>query len=258
MNIVVLVKQVPVVSDMKIDHEKLTVDRSGVGSMTNPGDLHAIEAALCVRDALGGTVTALSMGPETCEVQLKEALSMGANTAVRITDAKLAGADTLVTAKALAAAVRKLGGADLVLCGTVSIDGATGQTGAKLAALLDARYLDGAVELKPEADALTIRRKAGDGYEVWKAGYPLVCSVAEDANKPRMATMKGRLAAKKAVIQAFSAEELGLTAEDLKSTTRIESLKPAPERGTGIEIEAEDEAEAARKLVGILLEQQII
>ena len=258
MNTLVLVKQVPVVSDMKIDHETMTVDRSGVGSMTNPDDLHAVEAALCVREALGGTVTVLTMGPEASDAQLREALALGANSAARVTDAKLAGADTLVTAKALAAAAKKLGAFDLVVCGSSSIDGATGQTGAKVAALLDAHFLADAVELTAAEDSLTIRRKAGDGYEVWKAPYPVVCSVSADANKPRMATMKGRLAAKKAKIEVFDTEALGLSAEDLVSPSRIISLKPAPERGTGVEIEAEDEAEAARKLVAVLTEQHIL
>ena len=109
MKILVLVKEVPVVSEIKIDREKLTIDRSGVGKMMNPADRHAIEAALALADAKGGEVTAMTMGPESSESILREAASLGVKAAVRLTDKVFAGADTLATAPVLKAAIDATG-----------------------------------------------------------------------------------------------------------------------------------------------------
>ena len=200
MNIYVLVKQVPVISDIKINHQTFSIERDGAGTMMNPVDIHAVSAAVALKKSLGGTITVLTMGNETSEVQLREAAGMGADRLIRITDNAFAGADTLVTAKVLAAAIRHLGAPDCIFCGQASLDGSTGQIGAKLAALLGIGCLNNASRIDIGEKGLTIHQKAGNGYDVWQADFPLVCSVTEDANEPVPVTLKGKMAAKKAVI----------------------------------------------------------
>lgn len=258
MNIFVLVKQVPVISDIRINHQTFTVDRSSAGNMINPSDLYAVEAALSMKSSIGGTVTVLTMGNESCDIQLREAISLGADNAVRITDEAYGGADTLVTANILAAAIRRLGPADCIFCGQVSLDGATGQTGRKIAAMLGIPYLDSACHLESDAEGMTIRKKSGTGYEVWNASFPLLCSVTEDAVKPRSVTLKGRMAAKKAAISVLSNTELNLSEEDLHSPSCVEALFPAARQEVGIHIQGADAKDSARKLADILFEKHLI
>lgn len=258
MNIFVFVKQIPVISDIRMNHQTFTVDRSSAGSMMNPADLHAVEAALSLKSVLGGSVTVLTMGDESCDVQLREAIAMGADTAVRITDDAYTGADTLVTAKVLTAAVRRLGPADCIFTGHASLDGATGQTGRKISAMLGIPYLDSACQLEADAGGLTIRQKAGTGYNLWKAPFPLLCSVTEDAAKPRPITLKGKMAAKKAVISVLSNAELNLSEADLHSPSSVEALFPAARQEVGIRIQEKDAKDSARKLADILFEKHLI
>lgn len=258
MKIYVLMKQVPVISDIKIDHKSFTVDRSSAGSMMNPADVHAISAAVALKKSQGGTITVLSMGDESCEAQLREAASMGADQLVRITDDVFSGADTLVTSKVLAAAVNHLGDADCIFCGQASLDGATGQVGAKLAALLGLGLLNNASQIDIEDKGLTIRQKAGTGYEIWQADFPLVCSVTEDANDPVPVTLKGKMAAKRAQITVLSNEDLNIPAEELISPSHVEALFPASRQETGVRIQGQNEKEAAQKLTDILFERHLI
>ena len=255
MNIYVLMKQVPVISDIKIDHQTFTVDRSSVGTMMNPVDAHAISAAIDLKKSLGGTVTVLSMGNET---QLREAAGMGADRLVRITDDAFSGADTLITAKVLAAAIKHLGDADCIFCGQASLDGSTGQIGAKLAILLGIGSLNNACQINIEDKGLTIHQKAGNGYDVWQADFPLICSVTEDANELAPVTLKGKMAAKKAVISVLSNEDLHIPSEDIHSPSRIEALFPASRQEVGIKITGSTEKESARKLADILFERHLI
>lgn len=227
MNIYVLVKQVPVISDIKINHQTFSIERDGAGTMMNPVDIHAVSAAVALKKSLGGTITVLTMGNETSEVQLREAAGMGADRLIRITDNAFAGADTLVTAKVLAAAIRHLGAPDCIFCGQASLDGSTGQIGAKLAALLGIGCLNNASRIDIEEKGLTIHQKAGNGYDVWQADFPLVCSVTEDANEPVPVTLKGKMAAKKAVISVLSNADLNIAPEDCHSPSQIEALFPA-------------------------------
>ena len=258
MNIYVLIKQVPVISDIRIDHKTFTVDRSSAGNMMNPVDAHAVSAAVALKKRLGGTITVLSLGNESCEVQLREAAGMGADRLVRITDNAFSGADTLVTAKALVAAIKHLGGADCIFCGQASLDSATGQIGAKLAALLNIGLLNSASEINIEEQGLTIHQKAGNGYDIWQADFPLVCSVTEDANEPIPITIKGKMAAKKAVISVLSNAELNLSGQDLHSPSRIESLFPASKQEVGVKLQGQNEKESAKKLADILFERHLI
>lgn len=183
---------------------------------------------------------------------------MGADRLVRITDEAFSGADTLVTAKVLAAAIKQLGDADCIFCGQASLDGSTGQIGAKLAALLGIGLLNCAAHIDIEEKGLTIHQKGGKGYDVWQADFPLVCSVTEDANELAPVTLKGKMAAKKAVITVLSNTDLNITAEALRSPSRIEALFPASRQEVGMKITGTTEKESARKLADILFERHLV
>ena len=136
MKIVVCVKQVPATGEQRLDPVTGTVIREGVASILNPFDAYALEEAVRLKERLGGEITALSMGVPSAQETLKRALAVGADRAVLLSGRAFAGADTLATARALALAIRKLGGADLVLCGRMATDGDTAQVGPMLAELL--------------------------------------------------------------------------------------------------------------------------
>lgn len=252
MKILVLLKEVPVVSEIKIDREKLTIDRSGVGKMMNPSDRHAIEAALALADARGGEVTAMTMGPESSEDILREAVSLGVKAAYRLTDKAFAGADTLATASVLKAAIDATGPYDAIFCGSSTIDGVTGQVPAKLGTMLGYGILTNACKIEIGEAGLTIDRKAGTGYEKLTAAFPLVCSVTEDANTPRKPSIRGRTASKKLVVEVMDNEKLQIPAESLKSPSKVIGLFPPPALEKGQMIPGEDPEAAVAELVELL------
>ena len=257
MNIYVLLKQIPVISDIKMNPQTFTIDRSNAGLTANPSDLNALEAALTLKAEKGGKVTVISMGNESVEVQLREAAAMGADRFIRITDEAFASADTLVTAKILSSAIRYLGTPDAIFTGQFSLDSATGQIGGKLASMLEAALLHSASSVNIMDNGLSIQRKAGPGFEVWQAQFPVICSVIEGANKPRSVTVKGKMAAKKAVIEVLSNQELNIPDQALVSPSIVEALFPAMRKETGIRITGKNEAESAKKLADLLFEKNL-
>lgn len=258
MKVLVLIKEVPVVADIKIDRETLTVDRSGAGKMADPAGLSAVNCAVAAAKASGGTLTAMSMGPESCESILKDAAAYGAGELVRITDDAFAGADSLVTARVLKAAIEQLGGFDLIFCGASSIDGATGQVGPKLAAMLGAGVLSHVNSAEFAGEGVNAERKAGKGYESFSGKLPLVVTVTTDAGRPPAPTLKGKTAAKRAVVNVLDNSALGLSEEDLRSRSRVVSLYPPKAEAKGEVLEAANGAEAGVKLVDLLSEKHYI
>lgn len=254
MKILVLLKEVPVVSDIKIDRASFTIDRSGVGKMMNPADRHAIEAALTLVGAKGGEVTAMTMGPQSSESILREAASLGVKAAYQLTDNAFSGSDTLATATILKAAIDATGPYDAVFCGANTIDGVTGQIPAKLGTMLGYGILTNACKMEIGEAGLTIDRKAGTGYEKLTAAFPLVCSVTEDANTPRKPSIKGRTMAKKLVIEVLDHEKLQISKESIKSPSKVMGLFPPPALEKGQMIPGEDPEAAVAELVGILQE----
>lgn len=258
MKVLALIKEVPVVSDIRIDRKTFTVDRSGAGKMMNPADIHAVEAALTAASGPDDEVTVMSMGPESCESLLRDAVSLGAKRAVRITDSAFAGADTLATAHILKAAIDKTGPFDLIFCGACSVDGFTSQIPAKLGTLLGCGILTGAAKMTVTADRMTIERKAGSGYEKLSAGYPLVCSVTEDLGRPRAANIKGRMAAKKLQIEVLDNSILQLDADALHSPSKVLALFPPQKAESREFISGKTAAEKADKLVRILMDNHYV
>ncbi len=230
MNILVCLKQVPDTTEVKLSSD-FTLQRDFVAQVMNPSDESALEKGLQLRDACGGTVTVLSMGPKRAESLLREALSRGADKAVLMTDPAFAGADTLVTAKCLKAAVQALGGFDVILCGRRAVDGETGQVGPMLASMLDVPCIANATTLDKAENGLTAVQLTETGKITWQTPLPAVVTFCEWSYRLRLPTLLGLKKAAKADISMLSPADIGLTAAQcgLKaSPTRVIHVDSRP------------------------------
>lgn len=178
MNIIVFVKQVPNTTDIKLDPITGNLIREGLESIINPDDLHALEAAISLKATHGAEVTAISMGPPQAIDALSEALGMGADRAILLTDRAFAGADTWATAFTLGKAVETVGGCDLVLCGQQAIDGDTAQVGPQIADYLDLPQVSYVFDIETvEPDRMVVRRRLEDGYERVECRLPALLKI---------------------------------------------------------------------------------
>lgn len=210
MNIVVLIKQVPGSTEIKVDPKTNTLVRDGVEAIVNPFDTFAVEEAVRLKEAHGGEVTAITMGPPQAAEALKQALSVGADRAILVSDRAFAGADTLATSFTLAAAVRKTGGADVIIAGKQTLDGDTGQVGPEVAMHLRLPFATYVKKIESAgAGKLRVERLVEDGYEVLDLPTPCVITVVKEINEPRLPSLRGIMAAKKAEIVTWSAADLG-------------------------------------------------
>lgn len=217
LKIIVLIKQVPDIEKVRFDVETGRIDRSSAPAETNPFDLHALEAGLQIKEKLGGSVTVISMGPRQAESSLKDALARGADRAILLTDSRLAGADTIATAKALAAAIRKLGEFDLILCGEKTVDGDTGQVGPEVAELLGIPHAAYICEISEITHGwIKVVSDMGDKY-MYELKLPALLTVTRELNSPRLPALKDLLRAKRAQIEVW-------TADDLSEHTSIDQL----------------------------------
>jgi electron transfer flavoprotein beta subunit len=232
MRIIVCVKQVPDTAEVKINPETNTLIREGVSSIINPYDMHAIEAGLQLKEKKGGTVTVITMGPPQAEEALREAISMGVDEAVLLTDRAFAGADTLATSRTLAGAIRKLG-FDIVICGKQAIDGDTAQVGPEVAEFLGiphVAYVKKIEEITEEK--IVLYRMMEEGYDVVEAPLPLLITVVKELNVPRLPSLKGKMRAKKAEIKRFTHKDIGIEEDRVGlrgSPTQVKNIF-APER----------------------------
>jgi len=211
MNIVVCIKQVPDAKTVRFDTEKGTLVREGVEAVINPFDFHALEAGLQMRDTYGGKVTVLTMGPLQAENALREAVSLGADKGILLSDRAFAGADTLATTYTLAMAIKKLGPVDLVLCGKQAIDGDTAQVGPGLAVRLGLPHVTcvNALSVLDDGKTLHIMRINEDGYDILELEMPALLTVLASLNTPRLPSLKGKMRAGRADIPVWDAGELG-------------------------------------------------
>jgi len=219
---VVCVKQVP--DTKRITGEAMkadgTVNRAALPAIFNPEDLNALEAALEIRDRVGGTVTAVTMGPPAaCDI-LRQSMFLGADQAVLVTDRRAAASDTLATSYILSCAVKKIG-ADVVLCGRQAIDGDTAQVGPQLAEKLLLPLVTYVEQLMEVNAKLRLRRNIGTGWEVVDCPVPCLLTVMDTANTPRPPSIKRMMKYKKALaateIAKAVAEEMPQADDDAKA-----------------------------------------
>jgi electron transfer flavoprotein alpha subunit len=185
MKIVVCIKQVPDVAEIKFNSETKTIVREGVSNSVNPFDRRALAEAIRLRQVCGGEVIVLTMGPPQAREALIECLGAGADRAIHLVDRAFAGSDTLATARALAMVLRGER-CDIVFCGKYSVDAETGQVGPELAEMLDLPQVTGAtrLELSDDHTKLTVERETDDGFEMIECGLPVLLTAAERLIRP--------------------------------------------------------------------------
>ena len=185
---IVLVKQVPDTANVTADamKEDGTVNRAALPTIFNPEDLHALEAALEIKDRFSGTVTVISMGPPKAADVLRDCLYRGADRAILLTDRRAAGSDTLATSYILSQAVKTVGNYDFVFCGRQAIDGDTAQTGPQCAEKLgipQITYMESIIDVS--GGVAEFKRNIGNGWETVRVSLPCLVTVIETANSPR-------------------------------------------------------------------------
>ena len=261
MKIAVCVKQVP---DSWAEKKMVNgvLDRENVDAVLNDLDEYAVEEALRIVEAHGGneeggpnTVTVISMGPERATEAVRKALSMGANDAILVTDAALAGADALLTTEVLANVIFK-GEFDLIICGTESTDARMSVVPAMISERLGMGQLTFAskVAVDPAAKKVSITRVTEAGVDEINAEFPCVVSVVEKINEPRYPSFKGIMAAKKKVIESKDLAAIGVAAQNAWST--VIDATPRPPRAAGEKVT--DEGEAGKSLVTFLSGKKLI
>jgi len=209
--IVVLVKHVPATERVKMDPETGTMVRKGLEMVINPLDLHAVEAAVRLKECSENDLrsTAMTMGPPAAADAVREAIAMGCDDGIHLCGRAFAGSDTWATAYVLSQAVRRLGTIDLVLCGERATDGETGQVGPMVGTMLDLpvlTYVSGIEET--EDGALVVRRAIEGGHEVVASPLPALACVVKEMNEPRLPTLGGKIAAREAEIPTWGPEEI--------------------------------------------------
>ncbi len=211
MNIVVCLKQVPGTTEVKIDPQTNTLIRQGIENIINPFDTYALEEGVRLKEKHGGKVTVITMGPPQAEAALREAISLGADEAVLLSDRAFAGADTWATAFTLSSAVKKLEQYDLIICGRQTIDGDTGQVGPELAEMLDIPFVAyvGQIEEIVE-NRMRVRRMVEEGHEIIETTLPAVITVSKEINVPRLPSLRGIIKSKSAKVTTWGIQELGV------------------------------------------------
>ena len=260
MNIIVCIKQVPETNEVKLDPETGTLLREGVPSIINPDDKAGLEAALRLRDEYGACVTVLTMGPPQADLALREALAMGADEAVLLTDRAFAGADTWATSSTLASAIKNFK-YDLIITGRQAIDGDTAQVGPQLAERLGIVNISYAEELKLEGDSIIVKRQYEDRYHIIKTKLPCLVTALSELNKPRYMTPGGIFGAyREKEIRILGRGDLDITDDNIGlkgSPTRVVKSFTKPVKGKGTVVET-DTQESVQWLVERFKEKFVV
>ncbi len=222
MKIIVLVKQVPDAAEVKINRETNTLIRDGVPSIINPYDMYAIEEALRLREQHGGKVTAVTMGPPQAAEALKEAVALGVDDVVLLSDRAFAGADTWATSYALSKGIKKIGNFDLVIAGKQAIDGDTAQVGPETADMLGIPFVAYIRKIeKVDSGKMTVERMMDEGYDIVETQLPALITVVKEINQPRLPSLKGKMKAK-------SLKVTTMNAKDIEADVNMTGLKGSP------------------------------
>jgi electron transfer flavoprotein beta subunit len=261
MNIVVCVKQVPDTwAEKRLDPSDNTIDRASVDAVMNEMDEYGVEEALRLKEAHGGEVTIVTMGPDRAVETIRKALSMGADKAVHLSDPALHGSDVLQTSAALAKVIGPLS-PDVVMCSSEASDARGGVMGALLAERLGLPQLTLArkVTVDPGAGTVRIERQTDNGYAVVEAALPAVVGVVEKINEPRYPSFKGIMAAKKKPLTTMTVAEAGLDAGAVglaSAGSAVDEVTPRPPRSGGQLVK--DEGDGGSKVAEFLAAQKFI
>lgn len=234
MNVIVCIKQVPDTAEVRINPETNTLIRDGVPSIINPYDMHAIEAGLQIRDNIGGRVTVITMGPPQAESALRDAISMGCDDAVLLTDRAFAGSDTLATSYTLSRAISKIG-ADIIICGKQAIDGDTAQVGPEIAEFLNIPHVSYVRKIEDiKADSIRVQRLMDESYDIVESSIPVLLTVVKELNEPRLPSLRGKIASKKAEIKKWTSSDIEADADRIGlrgSPTQVKNIfAPGPRK----------------------------
>lgn len=250
MKIIVCMKQVPAAATASIDPLTKTIVRTGRNAVTNPFDLYALQAALDINSVVGGTVTAITMGIPAAQKVLRDAISRGADDGVILSDRAFAGADTLATSYALSLGIKKTGGADLIICGKMAVDGDTAQIGPELAEHLGVSHVSDVSEILEIApDHLVVRRVWDDVEQELNLPLPALITVAKGESLPKLPSIPGMLRGRRAEIPTFTAEDLqaDIAKCGLKgSPTQVVRTFTPPVRGEAQNIDGNEEQQAVQ------------
>jgi electron transfer flavoprotein beta subunit len=263
MHAVVCIKQVPDTQEIQIDFDAGLIKHEGVPLVVNPFDEYAIEEAVRLKEAHGGTVTAITVGPASADEALRTALAMGCDAAAHLQDEAFEGGDTWATAVALASALDKIGDFDLLFFGKTTFDGDTGQVAPRLAALRGLPLLSFVAKIEAvdfDAKSITAERLLETGREVVKSPLPAAIAVVKEINEPRYPSLMGIRKAKKVDVPVWDAAALGLAPEKTGAAgalAKLERLYRPPERAGG-EIIPGEPAEVAQAIAEKLTELGII
>lgn len=268
MHIVVCIKQTPATSNIQIDPKTGTLKREGMAAAINPFDEYAIEEAVRIKEKLPGTtVSVLTMGPPQAEEALRDAIARGCDGAFHLCDRAFAGADTYATSYALQCGIRKIAketgkAVDLVICGKQTNDGDTGHVGPGIAAWLEfpnVAYVKKVDEIKE--GYIRVHRMMEDGTDVLEMPLPAVIAVVKEINEPRVPSLKGKMAAKKAVVPRWTAADIEADKTKIglsgSPTIVASSFNPPPRTG-GVRIDGKTPEEKAKNLVTKLVELKLI
>jgi electron transfer flavoprotein beta subunit len=259
MNIVVLVKQVPDSgSERKLDPADNTVARASADNVINEMDEYAIEEALTIKEAQGGEVTVLTVGPDSATDAIRKALSMGADKAVHVSDEAIHGSDASQISAVLAAALQQME-YDLVVCGAEATDSQMSVMPALLSERLGIPQLSGARKVTIDGGTAKVERQTDGGYWALEAPLPAIVSTWDTINEPRYPSFKGIMAAKKKPVETKSLADLGVDASAVglaNATTQVLDFAGRPPKGEGVKVT--DEGDGAQKFVDYLAGQKIV
>lgn len=261
MNIIVCIKQVPDTNEVKLDPKTGTLIRDGVPSIINPDDKSGLEAALVLKDQYDANVTVLTMGPPQAEGALREALAMGADEAVLLTDRAFAGADTWATSLTLAKALEKMD-YDLIVAGRQAIDGDTAQVGPEMAEHLNIPHVSYVEDMQKDGESLILKRMFEDGYHKIKIQTPCLITALAEMNEPRYMNV-GKVfdAFREKEIKTMTFADLDIEADELGlkgSPTKVKKSFTKGVKAAGVKYDDLDEKEAAKVIVEKLKEKFII
>lgn len=263
MKIIVCIKQVPDTTEVKLDPKTNTLIREGVPSIINPDDKSGIEAALILKEKVGGTVTLVSMGPPQADLALREGLAMGADEAILVSDRAFGGSDTWATSSTIAAVLKRLD-FDVIITGRQAIDGDTAQVGPQIAEHLGIPQVSYAEEIDVEDGNLIIKRQFEDRYHIIEVGTPCLITALAELAKPRYMTVGGTFDAyRQKEVKMWNLESIKDTVDEnnlgLKgSPTKVKQSFTKEAKGVGEILDGISADEAVEAIIAKLQEKHII